>query len=43
MFASSAAPYVGGFLYTASAQYPFIVAIAAMPVFAFLSLKMLKE
>ena len=43
MFASFAAPYVGGVLYAASAQYPFIVAIVAMPVFAFLSIKILKE
>lgn len=43
MFTSFAAPYVGGFLYASSTQYPFIVAIAAMLVFAFLSLKTLKE
>jgi DHA1 family multidrug resistance protein-like MFS transporter len=43
LFASFAAPYVGGFLYTASPQYPFICVIIAMPIFALLSLKMLKE
>lgn len=43
MLASFAAPYVGGLLYTASAQYPFMVALTAMPVFAFLSVKMLKD
>jgi DHA1 family multidrug resistance protein-like MFS transporter len=43
MFASSIAPYVGGFLYAASTQYPFIGAIAALPVLAFLSIKILKE
>jgi predicted MFS family arabinose efflux permease len=43
MFTSFAAPYVGGFLYASSTQYPFIVATAAMLVFAFLSLKTLKE
>jgi MFS family permease len=43
MFASSAAPYVGGFLYMASRQYPFIVATVAMTVFAFLSVWILKE
>jgi MFS family permease len=43
MFASVAAPYVGGFLYSASTQYPFIVAIVTMPIFALLSVKMLKE
>jgi MFS family permease len=43
MFASSAAPYVGGFLYSASAQYPFIVALTALPVLAFLSVKMLND
>jgi MFS family permease len=43
MFTSFAAPYVGGFLYASSTQYPFIVATVAMLVFAFLSLKTLKE
>jgi DHA1 family multidrug resistance protein-like MFS transporter len=43
MFVSFAAPYVGGFLYATSAHYPFIVATIAMPLLAFLSLKMLKE
>jgi DHA1 family multidrug resistance protein-like MFS transporter len=43
MFTSFAAPYVGGFLYASSTQYPFIVATAAMLVFAFLSLKTLKK
>ena len=43
MFVSFAAPYVGGLLYAASTQYPFIVAIITMPVFAFLSVKILKE
>jgi DHA1 family multidrug resistance protein-like MFS transporter len=43
MFASFAAPYVGGFLYAASAQYPFAVAAVALPVLAFLSIKLLKE
>jgi DHA1 family multidrug resistance protein-like MFS transporter len=43
MFASFAAPYVGGFLYAASTQYPFIVAIVALPIFALLSVKILQE
>ena len=43
MFASFAAPYVGGFLYAASPQYPFICVIVAMPIFALLSVKVLKE
>jgi MFS family permease len=43
MFVSFAAPYVGGFLYSTSAHYPFIVAAIAMPLLAFLSVKMLKE
>jgi MFS family permease len=43
MFASFAAPYVGGFLYATSTQYPFIVAIVAMPIFAVLSVRILKE
>jgi MFS family permease len=43
MFASFAAPYLGGFLYAASAQYPFIVAMVAMPILALLSVKILKE
>jgi MFS family permease len=43
MFVSFAAPYVGGFLYSTSAHYPFIVAAITMPLLAFLSVKMLKE
>jgi MFS family permease len=43
MSVSFAAPYVGGFLYATSAHFPFIVAVVAMLVLAFLSLKMLKE
>jgi hypothetical protein len=43
MFASFAAPYVGGLLYATSTQYPFIVAIVAMPIFAVLSVRILKE
>lgn len=43
MFASFAAPYVGGFLYSQSTQYPFIIAIITLPIFAFLSIKMLKD
>lgn len=43
MFTSFAAPYVGGYLYAASAQYPFIVTAVVMPIFAFLSIKMLRE
>jgi DHA1 family multidrug resistance protein-like MFS transporter len=43
MFVSFAAPYIGGFLYAASARYPFIVATVAMPALAFLSVKTLKE
>jgi DHA1 family multidrug resistance protein-like MFS transporter len=43
MLVSFAAPYVGGFLYATSAKYPFIVAAMAMPMLAFLSVKMLKE
>ena len=43
MFASSFAPYIGGFLYSASAQYPFIVALIALPVLAILSIKMLND
>jgi len=43
MFASFAAPYVGGFLYATSTQYPFIVAAIALPVLALLSVKTLKE
>jgi len=43
MFASFAAPYVGGLLYAAGTQYPFIVAIIALLAFAFLSIKMLRD
>lgn len=43
MFASFAAPYVGGYLYTNGTQYPFIVAIIALPIFALLAVKMLKD
>jgi len=43
MLASSAAPYVGGFLYAESPQYPFICVIIAMPILALLSVKALKE
>ena len=43
MFASSIAPYVGGVLYATSTQYPFIAAIATLPILAFLSITMLKE
>jgi MFS family permease len=43
MFASFSAPYVGGFLYATSTQYPFVVATIAMPLLAFLSIRILKE
>jgi MFS family permease len=43
MFTSSIAPYVGGVLYASSTQYPFIAAIAAMPILAVLSIKTLKD
>jgi MFS family permease len=42
MFASFVAPYLGGFLYASSPQYPFIVAVATMPVLAFLALKLFR-
>jgi len=43
MFASFAAPFIGGFLYSASAQYPFIVAGIMLPILALLSIRILKE
>jgi len=43
LFASFAAPYIGGFLYAASPQYPFVCVIVAMPIFALLSVRVLKE
>lgn len=43
MFASFAAPYLGGFIYSCSPQYPFIVAVVLMPVLAFLALKLFKD
>ena len=44
MFASFIAPYLGGFLYATSPQYPFIIAVVAMLPLAFLSLtKLFKQ
>jgi MFS family permease len=43
MFASFAAPYVGGLLYSASTRYPFIIATIALLILAFLSIRILKE
>jgi DHA1 family multidrug resistance protein-like MFS transporter len=34
MFASFLAPYLGGYLYAYSPQYPFIIAMVAMPILA---------
>jgi DHA1 family multidrug resistance protein-like MFS transporter len=43
MFASFAAPYVGGLLYSASTRYPFIIATIALLILAFLSIRIIKE
>jgi DHA1 family multidrug resistance protein-like MFS transporter len=43
MFSSAIAPYVGGFLYATSPQYLFIVALVALPILAFLSVRMLND
>lgn len=43
MFASFLAPCLGGFIYSYSPQYPFIVAAAVMPVLALLALKLFRE
>ena len=43
MFASFLAPYVGGFLYAYSPQYPFIIAMIAMPLLAFVVVRFFKK
>lgn len=43
MFASFLAPYVGGFLYAFSPQYPFMVAVAVMPILAVLAVRLFRK
>jgi DHA1 family multidrug resistance protein-like MFS transporter len=43
MFASFLAPYVGGYLYAYSPQYPFIIAMIAMPILAVLVVRFFKK
>jgi MFS family permease len=43
MFASFVAPYIGGFLYAFSPQYPFMVAVILMPVLAILAVRLFKN
>lgn len=43
MFTSIVAPYVGGFLYACSPQYPFLVAVATMPILAVLAVMLLRK
>jgi len=43
LFAAFAAPYVGGYLYTLSPYYVFLVSVAAAPFLALLALLALKE
>jgi DHA1 family multidrug resistance protein-like MFS transporter len=43
MFASFLAPYLGGYLYAYSPQYPFLTAVIVMPILAILVIRFLKE
>jgi MFS family permease len=43
LFAAFAAPYMGGYLYTISPYYTFIVSVAAAPFLALFALLALKE
>lgn len=43
MFASFLAPYVGGFLYAFSPQYPFMVAVVVMPILAVLAVRLFRK
>jgi len=43
MFASFVAPYIGGFLYAFSPQYPFMVAVILMPMLAILAVRLFKK
>jgi DHA1 family multidrug resistance protein-like MFS transporter len=43
MFVSIIAPYLGGFLYAYSPQYPFMVAVVAMPVLALLAVRLFRD
>jgi DHA1 family multidrug resistance protein-like MFS transporter len=43
MFASFLAPYFGGYLYAYSPQYPFIIAMVAMPILAALVIRFFKK
>ena len=43
MFASFLAPYVGGFLYAFSPQYPFMVAVVVMPILAVLAIRLFRK
>jgi len=43
LFAAFAAPFVGGYLYTFSPYYAFLVSVSAMPFFAVFALLKLKE
>jgi len=43
LFAAFAAPYLGGYLYSFSPYYPFIVSVSGMPILALLALKRLRD
>ena len=43
MFASFLAPYVGGYLYSYMPQYPFIIAMVAMPIMALVAVVFFKR
>ena len=43
MFASFLAPYVGGFLYAFSPQYPFMVTVVVMPILAVLAVRLFRK
>ena len=43
MFASFLAPYLGGYLYAYSPQYPLLIAVIVMPILAILMIRFLRE
>jgi len=43
MLSSSLAPYLGGYLYAYSPQFPFLIAVLAMPILAVLVVRFLQE
>jgi len=43
MLSSFLAPYLGGYLYAYSPQYPFLIAVLVMPILAVLVVRFLRE